>query len=247
MKHSAVLIFLFFSIELTCYGQLDFKVEDISDSLLVTMLKESDTTIEGRFQNYAVKLFMEGNEVEDSILKDESRSLIGVCLWSMNGFAKEPPTFNLYRVHYRDLREKNFHKSLYFGRGIEGFAEFFITWDYESEHEIILSAVDTFLYHDQLPIGNGAFEFARTHKLPNERYHASCDSRGTSFVIPSDAPCYLRQNGNFIILIKGFVEEDNFTEWEDLHPTSYFVSNLFSISILVIDPSKGTYGDVFKH
>ncbi len=226
-------------------AQLDFVLEDIHDSLLASLIIPDADSPEANFQNFAVELFRSGEKIPDSLLKDESNKFIGVCLLSLDGFKYKAPEFNLYRMQYGDFREKDFHKSIYYGRGHEGIGHFFVTWDFEVEHQMILHAVDTLLNYSPLPNENLAFQFTNTHELPKDRFYEYCNSTGTSIVIPSTSPVYIRKSGNFIVMLEGRADKAIFEEWEELKVTPYFIDHLVSISVLMINPETSTLKTAF--
>ncbi|WP_395044108.1 hypothetical protein [Flavobacterium sp.] len=99
---------------------------DIEDIYLKKLLIEKDSTSQEKFQNFAINLFLNGTRLNDSILKNHDKNFVGVCLKAeVDSLKIRKIEFNIYALSYKDNREKNFHKKLYFS-GFEGIANFYV-------------------------------------------------------------------------------------------------------------------------
>lgn len=245
MKYLSILVaFLLCSLG---FGQSDIK-KDIDDKYLDELYIERDSTLKTEFQRFAIDLFKHGQNVNDSILKRLSYK-VGITLINKEeSSSREDLEFTLYTLSYKDLREKNFHKSIYFGRGREGLSNFYVGFDTEEQKRLIDDAVLAYLKFDSIPTSNEAYKFANTYLIDDKHYDKYFSTDGYSTLIVGGSYGYLRQNGDYLVQIEGYPDKTLNEDTEKLYVTDYFVNNWYAISVFIIDDSSGkAYNKIFEH
>lgn len=208
---------------------------------LEKMFLKDDSSAIAQFQNYALDLFIKGEKIDEGVLKNEKKIYTGVCIeinWdSLLGDIKG---FNLYTTRYMDMRQKNFHKSIYYGAGREGIANFFLICNDEEQEGMKREALDSYLKYDSIPFANEAYKFMKTYTPENKKYYKFFDSdKLSTVIIGDDFYAYVRQNGNYLIQIRGGPDLSLNVDSEELYVTDYFLTNWNMMSVFIIDESKG--------
>ncbi|MEY8847786.1 hypothetical protein AB9K26_03170 [Psychroserpens sp. XS_ASV72] len=231
---------------LMSFSQSDIK-KDIEDKYLMDLHIDQDSTLMTEFQRYAVDLFKTGTSVNDTILKSDTYKVGVALISSQNKTAERDVAFTLYTLCYKDLREKDFHKSIYFGSGREGLSNFFVDHDTEEQKKMIDEAVLTYLKFDSIPVANPAYQFAKTYFVEDTYYDKFYSTDKHSTLKIGNSYAYLRQNGNYIIQIEGFPDKTLHDDTEMLYVNDVFVDDWFAISVFIIDDSSGkAYNTIFK-
>jgi len=241
-----IFVFLFCS-NWSILSQSSIK-KDIDDKYLNKLYIESDSTLTSDFQRFAIDLFKKGGTLNDSIFRDREFHNVGVCLiHKLKDDIKQDLEITLYALSYKDLRTKNFHKSIYFGKGREGLSNFYVDYDTDEQKAALDEAVSSYLKYDSIPRTNFAYQFARTLPIDDEYYEAYFKTDKHSTVIIGSSYAYLRQNGNYIIQIEGFPDKTLHEYTEELYVTDYFINDWYAISVFIIDDSDGkAYKTIFK-
>lgn len=223
--------------------------KDIEDKYLDNLYIESDRTLTTEFQRFAIDLFKKGGQLSDSIFSDKNLHAIGVCLiYKLKDEIKQDLELTLYALSYKDLRTKNFHKSIYFGKEREGLSNFYVDHDTGEQKVAIDEAVTSYLKFDSIPRTNPAYQFARTYTIDDEYYEVYFKTYKHSTVIIGSSYVYLRQNGNYIIQIEGFPDKALHEDTEELYVTDFFINDWYAISVFIIDDSDDkAYNIIFKH
>lgn len=152
MKYNrCFIIFLLLILNNKVIGQeIDIK-KDIDDLFLNNLIVENDTTKLSKFQNFAIRLFLEGDTIESTILKNNKHNFVGVGIINNSDKINERKLeFNLYALSYRDNRERDFHKRIYFP-GFEGIANFKIICYNEEQKKILNDAIESYLDENIIP------------------------------------------------------------------------------------------------
>jgi hypothetical protein len=230
------------------FAQSDIK-RDIDDDYLDKLYVKSDSTLATEFQRYAIDLFKKGRQLNDSIFKETKFHRVGVCLiYKQEDNTKQDLEITLYSLSYKDLRTKDFHKSIYYGKGKEGFSNFYVDHDTDEQIAMINEAVSAYLKHDSIPRDNPAYQFARTYSNEDEYYEKFFKTDKLSTLMIGSSYAYIRQNGNYIIQIEGFPDKALDDDTEKLYVTDYFVNDWYTISVFIIDDSNNkAYNTTFKY
>lgn len=222
--------------------------KDIDDIYLDKLYVESDSTLTTEFQRYAIDLFKTGTKLDDSIFKSTDTHRVGICLiYKRKGDIKQDLELTLYALSYKDLRTKNFHKSIYFGKGREGLSNFYVGHDTEEQKSMIDEAVISYLKYDSIPRLNHAYVFASNFTIEDEYYESFFETDKLSTLMIGSSYAYLRQNGNYIIQIEGFPDKSLHEDTEELYVTDFFVDDWYAISVFIIDDTNDkAYNTRFK-
>lgn len=215
------------------------------DSLYKIYFSRTDSSEIGNFQNFALKLFLEGKDLHESFFKTHEKRLIGVCLMDeLEGAEQAKISFNLNTLEYRDNREEDFHKRIY-DPGMEGMTGFYVICNSDEERKIVKDAVDAYLVKDSIPKTNLAYQFCKAHEIPEDEFKQVYRSNENQNFILGIAGGYLRINGNFIIQIEHYPMDVTYTE--ELVTSEEYMKNWFSISVFIIDEHSGVaYGQALK-
>ncbi|WP_040278632.1 hypothetical protein [Psychroserpens damuponensis] len=234
-----VYIIPFFLVTSFAFAQSTIK-KDIDDKYLDKLLINSDSTLATEFQRFAVNLFKKGTSLNDSIFNETTRDrVIGICLiYKEKDNVKQELEITLNTLSYKDLRTKDFHKSIYYGKGREGFANFFVDHDTDEQLSMINEAVNFYLKHDSIPRNHPAYQFTRTYENDDEYFEKFFKTDKYSTLIIGSTYAYLRQNGNYIIQIEGGPDKALNKDTEELYVTDYFIDDWYSISVFIIDDSN---------
>jgi hypothetical protein len=163
---------------------------------------KNDNTLATEFQRYAIDLFKKGGKLNDSIFKETELHKVGICLiYKLKDGVKQDLEITLNTLSYKDLRTKDFHKSVYYGKGREGFANFFVDHDTDEQLSMINEAVSSYLKQDSIPRAHPAYQFARTYVNEDEYYEKFFKTDKFSTLVIGSTYAYLRQYGNYIIQI----------------------------------------------
>lgn len=236
MKYLAFL--LLFLVYLSVSSQSDVK-KDIEDQYLDALYIDRDSTLHTEFQRFAIDLFKTGIKIPDSILKRANYKVGVTLIHKDEKHSRQDVEFTLYTLSYKDLRIKDFHKSIYFGRGREGLSNFYVDYSNDEEKELIAEAVRSYLKHDSIPQSNPAYQFSKSFTIEDRYYEKFYPTDKHSTLIIGHSYAYLRQNGNYIIQIQGHPDKSLNTDSEDLYVTDYFVNDWYTISVFIIDDSSG--------
>ncbi|MEM5566184.1 hypothetical protein WNY78_13775 [Psychroserpens sp. AS72] len=223
--------------------------KDIDDEYLDKMYIKSDSTLATEFQRFAIDLFKKGGQLNDSIFKETERHRVGVCLiYKDRADVNKEVEITLNTLSYKDLRTKDFHKSIYYGKGREGFANFYVDHDTDEQISMINEAVNSYLKQDSIPRDHPAYQFARTYVNEDEYYEKFFKTDKLSTLVIGSTYAYLRQNGNYIIQIEGGPDKTLHEDTEELYVTDYFVNDWYTISVFIIDDSNNkAYNRTFKY
>nr|WP_321222718.1 hypothetical protein [uncultured Psychroserpens sp.] len=229
-------------------GQSKIKI-DIDDKYLDKLYIESDSTLATEFQRYAIDLFKNGEKLKDSIFKETKFHRVGVCLiYKMRDGVKQDLEITLNTLSYKDLRTKDFHKSIYYGKGREGFANFYVDHETDEQITMINEAVKSYLKLDSIPRAHPAYQFARTYINDDEYYEKFFETDNVSTLVIGSTYAYLRQNGNYIVQIEGGPDKALHDDTEELFVTDYFVNDWYTITVFIIDDSNNkAYNRTFKY
>lgn len=246
MKNNFFTILLFLTS--LSFSQSNIK-QDIDDIFIDKLYIKSDSTLANEFQRYAIDLFKKGRKLNDSIFKETEFHRVGVCLiYNNRDDDKRNLEITLNTLSYKDLRTKDFHKSIYYGKGREGFANFYVDHDTDEQVIMIKEAVDSYLKHDSIPRNHPAYQFSRTHANEDYDYEKFFKTDKYSTLVIGASYAYLRQNGNYIIQIDGGPDKALDDDTEELYVTDYFVNNWYAISVFIIDDSNNkAYNRTFKY
>ena len=239
---------LIFFVTTLFWGQSNIK-KDIEDQYLDKLQIKSDSTLATEFQRYAIDLFKKGGKLNDSIFKETEFHRVGVCLiYKLKDHVKQELEITLNTLSYKDLRTKDFHKSIYYGTGREGFANFFVDHDTDEQLSMINEAVRSYLKHDSIPRNHPAYQFARTYVNENKYYEKIFKTDKFSTLVIGSTYAYLRQNGNYIIQIEGGPDKALHEDTEDLYVTDYFIDDWYAITVFIVDDSNNkAYNQIFKY
>lgn len=220
-------------------GQSSDTLRDIEDIYLDKFTVENDSTLESRFKNFALNLFLKGTDVEDSLLL-RNTVFIGICLQHDTIYTKSKSVFlNMCALKYNDSRETDFHKRIYFP-GFEGMAYYYLICKDSSEMDILSEALDSYLKHNTIPYRNEAYKFMMKYYPEDDSYGRIVNSDGESkVIIQPGAYSYLRRNGNYLIHIQGEPDVSLNTDPKRLYVTDYFVKNWYTISVLLLNNDSG--------
>jgi len=220
---------------------------DIADKYVRQLLVDDTSTMEAKFRNFALEMFLHGTSPEPELWKSDQMPLVGVCLMHNPDSATFSPAFTLNSIRYKDLREQDFHKKIYSGAGIEGLADFFVTCSSLEHMAELKEEVDLYLTLDRIPNEAPAYGFASSHEVPDHWYGRWMDSDHISTVaLGQNVYFYLRRNGNYLIQLKGKPDDDPDNNETETYGTDYFVEHWHSITVYVIDESSGkAYGRRF--
>lgn len=222
--------------------------KDIDDNYLDDLYIDSDSTLSTEFQRFAIDLFKSGTKIEDSILKTDDYRVGITLIFKDERHSRQDVQFTLYTLSYKDLRTKNFHKSIYFGRGKEGLSNFYVGYDDEEQKRMINEAVWSYLKRDSIPRNNDAYYFSKSYEIEDEHYAKFFPTDDRSTVVIGHSYAYLRQNGNYIVQIEGHPDRSLHDDTEALYVTDYFVKDWYTISVFIIDDSNGkAFDTIFKY
>lgn len=242
--------YLVLSIPLLLFGthdlvaQLDHTPRDIEDVHVHELMCEQDSTQECRFRNFALRLFLVGTSVNDSVLAHSGRNYVGVCAQKDDHGAV---ALNLLSVAYKDTREKDFHKRIHFP-GFEGVASFFLICNNDEERRMFHEALRSYLRKNAIPFNNMAFRFMLEHDPEDDLFGRLYDSDGRSkVVVGPETYSYLRRNGNFLIQIQGVPDRGLDDDVKKLYVTDHFIEHWYTIGVFLINEDQGTsYNTKFK-
>jgi len=221
---------------------------DIDDKYLDALYIDSDSTLATEFQRFAIDLFKNGSQVNDTILKNSDYKVGVTLIFKGERHTRQDLELTLYTLSYKDLRTKDFHKSIYFGKGREGLSNFYVGHDSAEQKRMIEEAVQSYLKQDSIPRRNLAYQFATTFQIEDEHYEKFFPTDKHSTLIIGHSYAYLRQNGNYIIQIQGHPDTSLHKDTEELYVTDYFVDDWFTISVFIIDDSNNkAYNTIFKY
>lgn len=247
MKYALATLLVLFAGFQELLGQGDHRPRDIEDAYVLRLMSERDTTWEAQFRNFALKLFMRGTTVNDEVLRS-GRNFVGVGVQrDTTSLDQEAVAFNLIAVTYRDTREKDFHRKIYFP-GFEGMASFFLICNNADERSMFNGALRSYLVRNTIPVDSMAYKFMLEHWPEEELFGRLFDSDGRSKVVVGPTTySYLRRNGNFLIHIQGVPDVALADDVKDLYVTDHFIENWYTISVFPIDERSGkAYNIKFK-
>ncbi|MFK7782712.1 hypothetical protein [Psychroserpens sp.] len=222
--------------------------KDIDNKYLDALYIKSDNTLTTEFQRFAIDLFKKGTKIEDSILKNDNYKVGITLIYKDEKHSRQDLEFTLYTLSYKDLRTKDFHKSIYFGRGKEGLSNFYVGYDNNEQKASIDEAVTSYLKHDSIPKSNHAYQFAKGYSIEDKYYEKFFTTDNHSTLVIGHSYAYLRQNGNYIIQIQGHPDRALDNNTEELYVTDFFVNDWYTISVFIIDDSNGkAYNKIFNY
>lgn len=233
IKYKTCLILFLLSCGLV--AQESEKYKDIQDAFLHNMISETDSSTHLKFQNFAVRLFMDGKSVNEDYFRRLDQKIIGVSLIKDTNQIAE---FNLFALNYGCIKE-----SLPVTAGSKGIASFYVKCNNEKEREIVQEAVKSYLKENQIPVTNKAYQFCTNFEYSGNEYEHIYQTDGISAIMPGQEFSLYRKNGNYIIEILG---KTNDSEQKNKTPGDYFSKNWMVITVYIIDQKSGkAYGRVF--
>ena len=239
MKNLVFIFYFFILLNVQAYSQENNEKIDIENEYLVKFLIKQDSTKIVKFRNFAIDLFLNGTKVSDSILNNKSENFVGVCLINeIDSLKNKNIEFNLYTLCYKDTRESDFHKRIYFP-GREGIANFDIICYNDNHRKILGEAINSYLSDNTIPKSNLAYKFAKNYEPEESDYEKVFESNKFSKIIIGHSYSYLRMNGNYLIQIEGFPDRDLNPDSENLYVTDAFINNWYSISVFIINEDLG--------
>ena len=216
--------------------EISFK-NTLDTNLLVKNIFSKDSTLDSKFQNFAIELFMKGKELPYSFFENWNKRLVGVCLIN-ESLEENKQSLNLYCLDYHNSVEKDFHKRIYFP-GFEGISSFFVKCNTNEEFLLVHKAVETYLVKKEIPRTNLAFNFIESYEIQDEKYEKIFFDKENKDIVVGARYSFLRQNGNYIIQIE-LKENDNLSsDTENTVVNTEMLQNWHTISVFLIDDQSG--------